>query len=139
LSDQTPENPDKIRRLRVRAEFLRANAGRRAGRPGVLVQCTERSGASDIGAGFTASRKVGNAVTRNRARRRLKEAVRLLLPELGRPGRDYVFIARRETAERPWTLLLDDVKSALLTLARPQNEAPKTAPGQSRPGPNPVP
>jgi len=139
LSDKAPKNPIKIRRLRVRAEFLRANGGRRAGKPGVLVQCIEKPGATDIGAGFTASRKVGNAVIRNRARRRLKEAVRLLLPELGRPGRDYVFIARRETAERPWTLLLDDVKSALLTLARPQTEAPKSAPGQSRPGPNPVP
>ncbi len=137
-------NRPKIRRLRVRAEFLRANSGRRAGRPGVLVQCVERPqsdnmGAADLGAGFTASRKVGNAVVRNRARRRLKEAVRLLLPEFGKAGRDYVFIARRETAERPWTLLLDDVKSALQTLARPQNGASNSAPGQSRPGPDPVP
>jgi ribonuclease P protein component len=138
MSD-TPSIPLKIRRLRVRAEFLRANAGRRAGKPGVLVQCVERPGSSDIGAGFTASRKVGNAVIRNRARRRLKEAVRLLLPELGAPGRDYVFIARRETAERPWTLLLDDVRSALLTLARSKNGASGAAPGQLRPGPNPAP
>lgn len=135
---ESPPIPLKIRRLRVRAEFLRANGGRRAGRPSVLVQCVEKPGAPDAGAGFTASRKVGNAVIRNRARRRLKEAVRLLLPELGVAGRDYVFIARRETAERPWTLLLDDVRSALLTLARPQNGAEK-APGQSRPGPNPAP
>ena len=123
----------------MRAEFLRANGGRRAGKPGVLVQCIDKPGAPDIGAGFTASRKVGNAVIRNRARRRLKEAVRLLLPELGKAGRDYVFIARRETAERPWTLLLDDVRSALLTLARPRSGDSSVTPGQSRPGPNPAP
>jgi len=144
MSDPKDPNRFKIRRLRVRSEFLRANGGRRAGRPSVLVQCIERSkleGISepDIGAGFTASRKVGNAVIRNRARRRLKEAVRLLLPELGLPGRDYVFIARRETAERPWTLLLDDVRSALLTLARPKEGVSSVTPGQSRPGPHPAP
>jgi ribonuclease P protein component len=54
---------------------------------------------------------------RNRAKRRLREAARLLLPELGRPGFDYVFIARAGTAGRPWARLLDDVKSALISVA----------------------
>jgi ribonuclease P protein component len=49
--------------------------------------------------------------------RRLREAARLLLPELGRPGFDYVFIARVGTASRPWARLLDDVKTALISLA----------------------
>jgi len=70
-----------------------------------------------IGAGFTATRKVGGAVVRNRCKRRLREAARLLLPDHGRPGFDYVFIARQGTAERPWPRLLDDVKSALIRLA----------------------
>lgn len=73
-------------------------------------------------AGFTASRKVGNAVQRNRAKRRLKEAVRSLITEYGLPGHDYVFIARQQTAARPWTGLLDDVKSALVSLSKPQSE-----------------
>jgi ribonuclease P protein component len=70
-----------------------------------------------IGAGFTATRKVGGAVVRNRCKRRLREAARLLLPDHGRAGFDYVFIARQGTAARPWPRLLDDVKSALIRLA----------------------
>jgi ribonuclease P protein component len=56
-------------------------------------------------------------VVRNRAKRRLREAARALLPLHGRAGCDYVFIARGGTALRPWARLLDDVKSALLSLA----------------------
>lgn len=74
----------------------------------------ERSGA---GVGFTATKKIGNAVARNRAKRRLREAARLMLPQLGRQAHDYVFIARQGCGDRPWPRLLDDVKSALIRLA----------------------
>lgn len=67
--------------------------------------------------GFTATRKVGNAVIRNRAKRRLREAARHLLPAWGRPSVDYVFVARSGTPDRLWPRLLDDVKSALISLA----------------------
>lgn len=70
-----------------------------------------------IRAGFTATKKIGGAVIRNRAKRRLREAARLLLPLHGKPGCDYVFIARGGTTARPWERLLDDVKSALISLA----------------------
>lgn len=70
-----------------------------------------------IGEGFTATKKIGIAVIRNRAKRRLREAARLTLPRLGRPGVDYVFIARHNTAAIGWSRLLDDVESALISLA----------------------
>ncbi|GGG92162.1 hypothetical protein GCM10007420_04380 [Glycocaulis albus] len=99
---------------------MRARDGRSAARPGLVVQMIARKPAEGPArAGFTASKKVGNAVQRNRARRRLKEAARQILPLHGLPGTDYVFIARAGTAAREWEALLDDMKSALLSLAAP--------------------
>jgi ribonuclease P protein component len=63
--------------------------------------------------GFTASRKVGNAVVRNRAKRRLRAAAARMLSAEGRPGTDYVLIARATTAERPFAALVDDLETAL--------------------------
>ncbi len=63
--------------------------------------------------GYTASRKVGNAVVRNRAKRRLRAAAARILAERGRPGTDYVLIARATTAERPFAALVDDLETAL--------------------------
>ena len=70
------------------------------------------------GVGFTATKKVGGSVVRNRARRRLREAVRLLLPGLGVAGVDYVVVARQETGTTPWPRLLDDIEKALVSLRR---------------------
>ena len=106
-----------IARLKTRAQFVAAAKGRSIGRGAVVVQALAREGQGGIRAGFTATRKVGGAVVRNRAKRRLREAARLLLPLHGVCGRDYVFIARGGTATRPWARLLDDVKSALISLA----------------------
>ena len=83
-----------------------------------MVQARNRADDNDlVRAGFTATKRIGGSVVRNRAKRRLREAARLLLPLHGRPGRDYVFIARGGTASRPWAPLLDDMKSALIRLA----------------------
>ena len=106
-----------IERLRSRPQFLAAAKGRSASRGAVVIQSLPRDGQQSIRVGFTATRKVGGAVVRNRAKRRLREAARLLLPLHGVVGRDYVFIARGGTAARPWARLLDDVKSALISLA----------------------
>lgn len=70
-----------------------------------------------IGEGFTATKKIGNAVVRSRARRRLRAASRQLLPRFGVAGADYVFIARHNTADIAWARLLDDMESALLSVA----------------------
>ena len=107
-----------IERLKTRPQFLAAAKGVSQPRGAVVVQMLERGDADPaVRAGFTATRRVGGAVVRNRAKRRLREAARQLLPELGRPGCDYVFIARQGTADRPWQRLLDDVKTALIRLA----------------------
>lgn len=111
----------KIDRLTSRPQFLAAAKGVSEARGAVVVQRLNRADGDDaIRAGFTATRKIGGAVVRNRAKRRLREAARLLTPLLGRPGSDYVFIARMGTADRPWDRLLDDVKSALTRLATPR-------------------
>ena len=106
-----------LRRLQKRAEFLRVAKGASIRRKFVVVQCLNRKDMSNhVGEGFTTTKKIGGAVVRNRARRRLRVAARELLPEFGRSGYDYVFIARNDTAEAPWLSLLDDVKTALIRL-----------------------
>jgi ribonuclease P protein component len=104
----------------VRADFLRvAAARRRAVLPGLILQAAQRSSASaPLRVGFTASRKVGNAVVRNRAKRRLRAAAAAVLPKEGRPGTDYVLIARAGTADRPYAALLADLAAALRRVER---------------------
>ncbi len=118
-----------IQRLTVRADFLRAAKAPYAARTAVVVQARARGDDRElIRLGFTATKKVGNAVARNRAKRRLREAAHALIPVLGLPGHDYVFIARAMTGEQPWQALLDDVKAALLRLAAKGVARPKPAP-----------
>lgn len=75
-------------------------------------RATENS-SKEIRYGLTASRKVGSAVVRNRARRRLRAAAEKVLPESGRPGYDYVLIARAQTSRIPFQQLLDDLRRGL--------------------------
>jgi ribonuclease P protein component len=84
----------------------------------VSTQVRDRAdGESLIRLGFTATRRIGGAVVRNRAKRRLREAARLIAPLHARPGCDYVFLARGGTATRPWARLLDDMRTTLQRLA----------------------
>jgi ribonuclease P protein component len=111
----------KIERMTSRPQFLAAAKGVSEARGAVVVQRRDRQdGDATIRLGFTATRKIGGAVVRNRAKRRLREAARALAPHLAAAGSDYVFIARMGTADRPWDRLLDDVKSALTRLATPR-------------------
>lgn len=104
-------------RLKTRPQFLFVRGGKSERRKAVVVQARMRKDSPRIGTGFTATKKIGNAVVRNRAKRRLREAARALLPLHGRPGTDYVFIARMDTATIGWQRLLDDMESALISLA----------------------
>jgi ribonuclease P protein component len=103
--------------MRRRADFLRAAQARRQGTAGFLLQARRRApdeAGDAIRVGFTASRKVGNAVARNRAKRRLRAAAHAVLPGAGRPGWDYVLVARPEgTAARPYRDLVADLRWAL--------------------------
>ena len=115
---QPPATPP-LETLKKRREFLACARGRSAHTASMVVQSRQRKagGQEDsqgIRVGFTASRKVGKAVTRNRARRRLREAARQVLPRRGRAGFDYVLIARSEaTVARPFARLVGDLEQAL--------------------------
>jgi ribonuclease P protein component len=106
-------------RLKKRAQFLRVAAkGRKAPVHGLVLQALARDDAGPARIGFTVTKKVGNAVIRNRTRRRLKEAARLLLRDQeagGHPvgGVDLVVIGRDATRGRPFPDLIDDLRRAL--------------------------
>ena len=122
--------------MKTRPQFLAAAKGAYRAHGAVVVQVRDRQdGEAVIRAGFTATKKIGGAVVRNRAKRRLREAARLLLPSFGRPGHDYVFVARDGTPGRDWGRLLDDVKSALIRLAADLPAAPKDGAPPSPPAP----
>lgn len=90
-----------------------AAKGRRAPAPGVVVQALAREDDAPVRLGFTVTKKVGNAVVRNRTRRRLKEAVRLLLLRQPVVGVDMVLIGRDGTRKRPFLVLQDDIRRAM--------------------------
>ncbi len=126
MSPMTPPTTEpspgafSVVQLTKRADFLRAARAKRAPCPGFLVQARRR-GENEvpdvIRVGFTCSKKVGNAVARNRAKRRLREIARAVLPLEGKPGWDYVLIGRAgATADLPFTQLTADLSRALRKL-----------------------
>jgi len=118
ISQPTAAPAAPIARLKTRPDFLAAAKGLNCARGAVAAQARYRAdGQSLIRIGFTATRRIGGAVVRNRAKRRLREAARIIAPLHARPGCDYVFIARGGTVSRAWAPLLDDMKSALIRLA----------------------
>ena len=108
-------------RLKRRPEFLKVAATRRKWvASGLIVQLRPRpSGEADTEqarVGFTVSRKVGNAVARNRARRRLKAAAEIVMTEHAQPGVDFVIIGRKTSLKRPFSDLEGDLTTALKKL-----------------------
>ncbi len=103
-------------RMVRRADYLRTAKGRVARMPGFVLQARPRDEAAPGSArvGITCSKKVGNAVARNRAKRRLREIARLDLPRAGRPGWDYVLIGRRDhTGRRDFAAMRAELGAAL--------------------------
>jgi ribonuclease P protein component len=109
----------RLGRLPNRRDFLRVQAGRRCATPGFVLQAapvpTDIS-VPAIRVGFTVSRKVGNAVTRNRVRRRLREVARLVIPGQARPDLDYVLVGRQAAVGRDFAALQHELLEALRRL-----------------------
>jgi ribonuclease P protein component len=113
----TPAVSLRLEIMKKRADFVAASKAARRGTQGMIVQARRRE--DDLGArvGFTCSKRVGNAVARNRAKRRLRAVARDVLPRLGRDGWDYVLIGREGgTAARDFTDLIGDLEYALRKL-----------------------
>ena len=115
----TPDRP-ALHTLRVRREFLAVANGDKQVRHGLVLQARPRRPDTDadidaaaIRFGLTATKKIGNAVIRNRTRRRLRVLAHEILSAHGHPGYDYVLIGRAGTRHRTWDGLRTDLRSAL--------------------------
>jgi ribonuclease P protein component len=104
----------RIDRLRKRADFLAAarTLRRVAGAVTLEMAPTPDPAPQTLRLGFTASKKIGNAVARNRAKRRLRAAAYALLPLSGRAGHDYVLVARAGILARDFSALKGDIAEA---------------------------
>lgn len=101
-------------RLTRRAEFLRLAArGKKIAKHGFVLQAAKDGSEEALRVGYTATKKIGNAVTRNRAKRRLREAARLVLAGREMPGVELVLIARRETGDVPFSRLTHSLARAV--------------------------
>jgi ribonuclease P protein component len=122
LTAEAPEGSPAVSLsvLRKRADFLKAASARRQGTGGFLLQARDRADDDpSTRIGFTASKKIGNAVLRNRAKRRLRALAREVLARAALPGWDYVLVARPEaTVMRPYTDLVSDLNDALRSVHR---------------------
>ena len=149
-----------IATLKRRAEFLRIRGGRRWSTPAFVIEMRARSDGerpmrAEMGAqairqdqeiveprapqasgparfGFTVTKKLGNAVARNRIRRRLREAVRLVAPGRAREGCDYVLIGREAAATRPFSALERDLSAAFAALHAPAKASQRSQGARTR-------
>lgn len=122
--------------LTRRADFLAANKGLRVSRPG-FVLLVQPNMAGQMRYGITVTRKIGNAVVRNRMKRRFRALLRDALPKGGLPDHDHVLIGRAGGVERAFAALRDELDAALLRAAAGKGDPPRghrrdmRAPGRS--------
>jgi ribonuclease P protein component len=112
--------------LKRRQDFVAAAGAPSQATPGMVVQARNRQDSEAPRLGFTCTKKIGNAVTRNRSKRRMREAAKLVLGGSAQSGFDYVLIGRMATATRSFADLQKDLTSALKRLhATPHEVADK--------------
>ena len=110
--------------LQTRADFLRTATGKRRNTPAFIVQYIPRAAdAQALRIGFTASRKVGNAVARNRAKRRLRALVDNVMAQTCDPSLDYVLVARTEATVRDFAVMEQELRQALQMIAEGKSGA----------------
>lgn len=127
----------KLGRLTKRSEFLHVRDGLYRAQGALVVQMRKAPESDAMRVGFTATKRVGNAVVRNRCKRRMRALAATLLPTYGMAGYDYVFIARGNTQSRPYERLLDDGSKALLSLREQLSKRAKRPNTQQDPKPAP--
>lgn len=119
--------PASVERLKKRADFLRvAGVRRKWATPGMVLQAAHGIpgvGADHLRVGFTATKKTGNAVKRNRIKRRLRALAEEILPRHAKEGWDYVLIGRQSTSERDFGDLKKDLIFALRKVGALKPEA----------------
>ena len=119
-------------KLKKRAEFLAARKGRRLNGPLFFIEALERGDAAPARFGLTVTRKVGNAVERNRIRRRLREAIRIGAEADMVPGIDYVIVARRDVLAAPFTTLSEALRKRFSRMAGPNRTTTPGGEGRSK-------
>ncbi len=131
---KTAPAAEPLGRLRRRAEFQRVSRGRRRSVEAFTLQAAQREerdeGPTGARVGLTVTRKVGNAVVRNRIRRRLKEALRATRPLEAQADHDYVLVARREALLRSFFGLVEDIRRGFRAIQRKENEPDSRRPAQ---------
>jgi ribonuclease P protein component len=117
-----------VQRLKRRQDFVAAAKGVYQPMPAFVVQALARNDDAPARIGFTCTKKLGNAVIRNRIKRRLKEAARLSLPNVVKLGFDYVVIGRAPAENRPFQVLQSDLISVAEKLHAKAAKLPETRP-----------
>ncbi|WP_299394822.1 ribonuclease P protein component [Pelagibius sp.] len=122
---QAAQRPEQRRTGTQQVSTTRQRGAPATDRPATDRPATGCDDQADVRVGFTVTRRIGNAVTRNRAKRRLRAAAAEIFPRLGRKGTDYVVIGRAGTLTRPYDKLLGDLEQAIGRLDRRQERGKK--------------
>jgi ribonuclease P protein component len=117
--------------LTRRADFLAANRGLRVARPGFVLLANPNGGLGKR-YGVTVTKKIGNAVVRNRMKRRFRELLRAALPEAGLPDHDHVLIGREGGSERDFAQMREELAAALARATAGQGDPPRSRPRPRR-------